>query len=284
MLVEFPMRIDSHQHFWDLDRLSYPWMPPAPSPLLKNFLPKHLKPVLDRNRFDGSITVQATTQPEEADWLLLLAEENTFIRGVVAWVDLTTAGLGNVLDRLQRHPKFKGVRHPVHDEPDDRWLLRTDVVNGLRELERREIPYDLLVRPRHLPVVLELVEKVPDLPMVIDHIAKPLIARRAIDGWAEDMTQIAKIPHIFVKLSGMITEADPATWTADDLRPYVQQVLGLYGPDRVMFGSDWPVCLAAGSWKAVLAAFTQALGAQTIELREKILGETAKRFYRLSDD
>ncbi len=278
------MRIDSHQHFWDLDRLSYPWMPPAPSPLLKNFLPKHLKPVLDRNRFDGSITVQATTQPEEADWLLLLAEENTFIRGVVAWVDLTTAGLGNVLDRLQRHPKFKGVRHPVHDEPDDRWLLRTDVVNGLRELERREIPYDLLVRPRHLPVVLELVEKVPDLPMVIDHIAKPLIARRAIDGWAEDMTQIAKIPHIFVKLSGMITEADPATWTADDLRPYVQQVLGLYGPDRVMFGSDWPVCLAAGSWKAVLAAFTQALGAQTIELREKILGETAKRFYRLSDD
>ena len=134
------MRIDSHQHFWDLDRLSYPWMPPAPSPLLRNFLPRNLKPALDRNRFDGSITVQATTQPEEAAWLLNLAEENEFILGVVAWVDLTSPGLGHILDHLQVHAKFKGVRHPVHDEPDDRWLLRAEVVDGLRELERRAIP------------------------------------------------------------------------------------------------------------------------------------------------
>ena len=276
------MRIDSHQHFWDLDRLSYPWMPPAPSPLLRNFLPRNLKPVLDRNRFDGSITVQATTQPEEAAWLLNLADENEFILGVVAWVDLTSPGLGHILDHLQVHAKFKGVRHPVHDEPDDRWLLRPDVVEGLRELERRGIPYDLLLRPRHLPVVAELVERVPDLPMVIDHIAKPMIAQRVMDGWAEDMERIAKIPHIHLKLSGMVTEANPAKWSAEDLRPYVQHVLRLFGPDRLMFGSDWPVCLLAGSWKEVLAAFTQALGAQSIDLREKILGETAQRFYKLS--
>ena len=276
------MRIDSHQHFWDLDRLSYPWMPPAPSPLLRNFLPRNLKPVLDRNRFDGSITVQATTQPEEAAWLLNLADENEFILGVVAWVDLTSPGLGHILDHLQVHAKFKGVRHPVHDEPDDRWLLRPDVVEGLRELERRGIPYDLLLRPRHLPVVAELVERVPDLPMVIDHIAKPMIAQRVMDGWAEDMERIAKIPHIHLKLSGMVTEANPAKWSAEDLRPYVQHVLRLFGPDRLMFGSDWPVCLLAGSWKEVLAAFTQALGAQSIDLREKILGETARRFYKLS--
>lgn len=276
------MRIDSHQHFWDLDRLSYPWMPPPPSPLLRNFLPQSLKPLLDRNRFDGSITVQATTQAEEAGWLLNLAEENAFILGVVAWVDLTSPGLGHVLDQLQAHPKFKGVRHPVHDEPDDRWLLRADVVEGLRELGRRGIPYDLLLRPRHLPVIPELVEKVPDLPMVIDHIAKPMILQRVMDGWAEDMERIAKIPHIHVKLSGMITEANPANWSAGDLRPYVQHVLRLFGPDRLMFGSDWPVCLLAGSWKEVLAAFTQALGAQSIELREKILGGTAQRFYKLS--
>ena len=276
------MRIDSHQHFWDLDRLSYPWMPPAPSPLLRNFLPRHLKPALDRNRFDGSIAVQATTQPEEAAWLLNLAEENAFILGVVAWVDLTSPGLGHILDHLQVHAKFKGVRHPVHDEPDDRWLLRAEVVEGLRELERRGIPYDLLLRPRHLPVVAELVERVPDLPMVIDHIAKPMIAQRVMDGWAEDMERIAKIPHIHVKLSGMVTEANPAKWSAEDLRPYVQHVLRLFGPDRLMFGSDWPVCLPAGSWKEVLAAFTQALGAQSIDLREKILGETAQRFYKLS--
>ena len=276
------MRIDSHQHFWDLDRLSYPWMPPAPSPLLQNFLPRNLKPALDRNRFDGSIAVQATTQPEEAAWLLNLAEENAFILGVVAWVDLTSPGLGHILDHLQVHAKFKGVRHPVHDEPDDRWLLRAEVVEGLRELERRGIPYDLLLRPRHLPVVVELVERVPDLPMVIDHIAKPMIAQRVMDGWAEDMERIAKIPHIHVKLSGMVTEANPAKWSAEDLRPYVQHVLRLFGPDRLMFGSDWPVCLPAGSWKEVLAAFTQALGAQSIDLREKILGETAQRFYKLS--
>ena len=276
------MRIDSHQHFWDLDRLSYPWMPPAPSPLLRNFLPRNLKPALDRNRFDGSITVQATTQPEEAAWLLNLAEENEFILGVVAWVDLTSPALGHILDHLQVHAKFKGVRHPVHDEPDDRWLLRAEVVEGLRELERRGIPYDLLLRPRHLPVVAELVERVPDLPMVIDHIAKPMIAQRVMDGWAEDMERIAKIPHIHVKLSGMVTEANPAKWSAEDLRPYVQHVLRLFGPDRLMFGSDWPVCLLAGSWKEVLAAFTQALGAQSIDLREKILGETAQRFYKLS--
>jgi L-fuconolactonase len=280
------MRIDSHQHFWDLDRLSYPWIPPAPSPLRRNFLPQSLKPMLDRNRFDGSITVQATTQPEEAGWLLNLAQENAFILGVVAWVDLTSPELGHVLDHLQAHPKFKGVRHPVHDEPDDRWLLRAEVVEGLRELERRGIPYDLLLRPRHLRVVPELVEKVPGLAMVIDHIAKPLIAQRVMDGWAEDMERIAKFPHIHVKVSGLITEANTrankAKWSADDLRPYVQHVLGLFGPDRLMFGSDWPVCLLAGSWKEVLAAFTQALGARSMELREKILGETARGFYKLS--
>ena len=277
------MRIDSHQHFFDLDRLSYPWMPPAPSPLLQNYLPQNLKPVLDRNHFDGSIAVQATTQPEEADWLLSLAGENAFILGVVAWVDLTSPQLGHVLDHLQRHPKFKGVRHPVHDEPDDRWLLRSNVLTGLRELERRGIPYDLLLRPKHLGIIPELVELVPDLPMVIDHIAKPMIAQRVINGWAEDMGRIATIPHIYVKLSGMITEANPATWSADDLRPYIRLILNLFGPDRLMFGSDWPVCLLAGSWKEVLAAFTQALGAQSIEMREKLLGDNAYNFYRLSN-
>ena len=275
------MRIDSHQHFWDLDRLSYPWMPPAPSPLSRNFLPQDLQPKLERNRFDGSVTVQATTHPEEAEWLLHLAGQNAFIKGVVAWADLTSPGLGHVLDRLQVHPKFKGVRHPVHDEPDDRWLLRPAVLDGLRELERRRIPYDLLLRPQHLAIVPELAEKLPGLPLVIDHIAKPKIAQQLMDGWASDMERIAKIPHIHVKLSGMITEADPMKWTAGDLRPYVQLVLSLFGADRLMFGSDWPVCLLAGSWKEVLAAFTQALGAQPMELREKILGETAQRFYVL---
>jgi L-fuconolactonase len=276
------MRIDAHQHFWDLDLLSYPWMPPAPSALRRNFLPADLRQKLERNRFDGSVVVQATTQPEEAGWLLDLADANDFVLGVVAWADLTSAGLGRVLDDLQKRAKFKGIRHPVHDEADDRWLLRSDVIEGLRELQRRGIPYDLLLRPQHLAILPELVDRAPDLPMVIDHIAKPLIASHVMEEWASDMERIAEIPHMHVKLSGMITEADWANWKAEDLKPYVQHVLRLFGPDRLMFGSDWPVCLLAGSWKEVLAAFTQGIGAQPMELRSKLLGETAEKFYRLT--
>jgi L-fuconolactonase len=275
------MRIDAHQHFWDLERLPYLWMPAEPSPLRRNFLPPDLQPTLERNRFDGSVVVQASTHPDEAAWLLDLADQRSFILGVVAWVDLTGPGLGHTLDLLQRRKKFKGVRHPVHDEADDQWLLRPDVIAGLKELERRDIPYDLLLRPRHLPLVPVLADRVPKLRMVIDHIAKPLIAEHMMDPWARDMTLASQIPQVFVKVSGMITEADWKGWTADDLKPYVQHVMKLFGPERMMFGSDWPVCLLAGGWKQVLAAFTQAIGAQPMDLREHLLGGTAKRFYNL---
>jgi L-fuconolactonase len=275
------MRIDAHQHFWDLSRFPYPWMPPAPSPLRRNFLPEDLQPILERNSFDGSVVVQATTSPEEGPWLLQLAETHRMVLGIVAWVDLTDPQLGRTLDTLQAHPKFKGVRHPVHDESDDRWLLRSDVLRGLKELERRKIPYDLLLRPKHLPVAIELIDRVPSLNMVIDHISKPLIAQAKFAGWAEDMERISKAPQIYVKLSGMITEAEWKTWTSDNLRPYVQHVLKLFGPDRCMFGSDWPVCLLAGIWKEVLAGLTQALGPVPQMERNKIMGETAARFYKL---
>lgn len=276
------MRIDAHQHFWDLERLSYPWMPPGPSRLRRNYLPQHLRPILARNKFDGSVVVQATALPEEAPWLLQLAEENPFILGVVAWVDLTSPELGRTLDDLQRHPRFKGVRHPVHDEADERWLLRDDVVSGLRELARRDLPYDLLLRPPHLAHIPELADRVPGLRMVIDHIAKPLIAAQQMEPWARDMERVSQIPGMHAKLSGMITEAQHAAWNASHLRPYVQHVLALFGPERLMFGSDWPVCLLAGSWKEVLAGFTQALGPLPLETRSKLLGDTASRFYSLS--
>jgi L-fuconolactonase len=275
------MRIDAHQHYWDVTRLEYPWMPPGDSILRRNYLPHDLAPVLERHGFEGTVLVQANVVIEETWWLLDLASQRETILGVVGWVDLTDPDLGHVLDRCQKHPKFKGVRHIVHDEPDVRWLLRDDVVRGLKELARREIPYDLLLRPPHLPLIPQLAERVPGLPMVIDHIAKPLIAEHVMEPWARDMEAVAKIPGMHCKLSGMITEADHNNWSADDLRPYVQHVLNLFGPDRLMFGSDWPVCLLAGSWKQVLAAFTQACGAMPNAEREKILGETAQKFYRL---
>ena len=186
------------------------------------------------------------------------------------------------MDRLQLDPKFKGVRHPVHDEPDVEWLLRPDVIQGLKELERRSLPYDLLVRPQHLPVVERLIEKAPSLRMVIDHIAKPPIAERIFDGWAQDLERLGAAPHLYVKLSGMITEASTDGWKEKDIEPYLQHALSMFGPDRSMFGSDWPVCLLASpNWKGALAAFTQALGPQTEEVRDQVLGGAAAKFYRL---
>jgi L-fuconolactonase len=169
----------------------------------------------------------------------------------------------------------------VHDEPDVNWLVREDVLRGFGELARRKIPYDLLLRPQHLRLVPRIAERVPDLRMVIDHISKPLIAAQGMDGWTEDIAAAAHIPQVYCKLSGMITEADPRGWKAQHLTPYVTHVLEHFGPDRLMFGSDWPVCTLAGTWKEVLAAFTQAAGPQTIEVRDRLLGATAARFYRL---
>lgn len=276
------MRIDSHQHFWELDVLPYPWMPPAPNPLRRNYLPPDLKPHLDGARFDGCVTVQAAQVDAEAEWMLGLADKYPFIKGVVAWVNLKDPNVGKRLDQLQKHSRFKGIRHLIHDEPDVKWALQPDVIRGLKELERRDIPYDLLLRPPHLPIVKPLVDALPKLRMVIDHIAKPLIKDKVMEPWAKQMEEISKIPQIYVKLSGMITEADQKNWKASDLGPYVHHVYQLWGPDRCMFGSDWPVCRLAGEWKQVLAAFTQSLGPLQQDVREKILGETATKFYRLS--
>lgn len=274
------MRIDSHQHYWDLDRFAYPWMPPAPSPLRRNFYPEDLEPILERNRFDGSIVVQATADVNEARWALELSKQHPSILGVVGWVDLTDTKVGVVLDELQRDPKFVGVRHIVHDEPDDRWLLRPDVIQGLQELERRSIPYDLLVRPQHLLVAIELIDRVPNLHMVVDHIAKPLIAKQHMEGWDRDMERISQSRNVSVKLSGMITEARK-NWIVEDLRPFVQHVYQLFGPERCMYGSDWPVCLLAGTWKETLAALTQALGPLPQAARNQVMGETAATFYKV---
>lgn len=275
------MRIDSHQHFWDRSKVPYFWMPEDHPVLSRNYLPEDLWPIYEVNRFDGSVFVQAAHSDAETGWILQLAAREPRILGVVAWVDLQDPQVGHRLDLLQRDPKFVGVRHIVHDEPDVDWLLRPAVVDGLRELSRRRIPYDLLLKPPHLPIAWELMEKVPDLICVIDHIAKPLIAQGLVEPWDREMERMASIPSMHVKLSGMITEARVPGWKAEDLAPYIRFVLDKFGPDRCMFGSDWPVCLLAGTWKEVLAAFTQALGAQTMDVRAKILGETAARFYHL---
>ncbi len=275
------MRIDSHQHFWQLDANDYFWMPQDHPVLSRNYLPADLWPIFERNLFDGSVVVQAAHTDAEGDWLLGLAAREERILGVVAWADLTSPQLGHRLDHLQKQPKFCGIRHIVHDEPDVNWLLRPAVLDGLRELARRGIPYDLLLKPPHIPVAIETMERVPNLHCVIDHIAKPYIAKGEIEPWLSSLRTLAAIPTMHVKLSGMITEAQVPGWKPADLAPYVQHVLELFGPSRCMFGSDWPVCLLAGTWKEVLAAFTQACGPRSQEERSHLLGDTAQRFYKL---
>ena len=276
--------VDSHHHFWDLGRLDYSWMPPGDRVLARNYLPSDLAPRLERSGVSATALVQATHSPEEAGFLLDLAESTDFVAGVVAWVDLTSPDVGETLDQLQRRPRLVGVRHQVHDEPDDAWLARSDVVRGLKELARRGLAYDLLLRPQHLKYVPPLVEQVPDLRLVVDHIAKPLIASGTMEPWATDLAAVAAIPGVYCKLSGMVTEADHSDWSVDDLEPYVAHVVDQFGFDRLMWGSDWPVCLLAAGYDQVLRAAVEAVGPMSDEQRAGLMGRNAVEFYRLPLD
>ena len=273
--------VDSHQHFWDLGQLVYPWVPAGPAVLRRNYLPEDLVPIIESSGVSRTVVVQANHAPAEAAFLLDLAEANEFIAGVVAWVDLTSPRVDHVLDGLATRPKLVGVRHQVHDEPDEAWLLRDDVVRGLRELEQHALTYDLLLRPRHLKYVRPLAEKVPDLKLVVDHIAKPLIDQGVIEPWAADIGEVATIPGVHCKVSGMVTEADHSGWTAEDLKPYVAHVVESFGFDRLMWGSDWPVCRLAATYDQALEATLDAAGSISAEARSRLLGGTAIEFYGL---
>ena len=274
--------VDSHQHFWDIARFEYPWMGPEVAPIAKTIMPPDLAPTLAELGIDKTVLVQARSALEDTTWFLELATEYDFIAGVVGWVDLLDSNLPRVLDHLLGHPKFKGVRHQVHDEPDEAWIVRDDVLRGLRELAKRDIPYDLLLRPPHLKYVPRVVDRLPNLPLVVDHIAKPEIADGTIDEWARDMEQIAAIPHIYCKVSGMITEADWESWTPADLRPYGEVVVEQFGYDRLMFGSDWPVCLLAGTYRQVWDSAHTTVGPLSDEEHAKVFGRNAATFYKLA--
>ena len=203
-----PSVVDSHHHFWDLSEFDYEWMPEGDNVLRQNRLPADLKPLIDEVGVQRTVIVQAHSSIEEARWLLGLAADNDFIAGVVVWVDLIDPHVGNTLDQLQQDAHFKGVRHIWHDEPEDDWIMRPSVLNGLKELARRDIPFDLLPRPQHLPYIPRVLDAVPDLKTVVDHIAKPLISNGVFEPWLSDLKRVAEIPHVHCKISGMITEAD----------------------------------------------------------------------------
>ena len=272
--------IDSHQHFWQVGRFDYPWMSSDLGVLYRDYLPDDLTPILDRNGVDKTVLVQASNSVAESRWLLDLADANPFIAGVVGWVDLTDAG--TQLDELCTHPKFKGVRHLVESEPNDDWLIQPSVLSGLKKLAARGCTYDLLVHTRHLKYVPQVAESCPELQFVIDHLAKPPIARHEIDEWSKAMKPVAGFPNIHCKLSGLVTEANWTSWQTDELRPYVDHALELFGVDRMMFGSDYPVCLLASSYDRVLESFQDLLEALSNDDRDKIFSKNAARFYRLA--
>ena len=274
--------VDSHHHFWDIDTYSYDWMPPAPNVLRRSYFPEDMAPLLAQAGISSTVLVEAHSSLSEADFLLDLAEASDFVAGVVAWVDLKDPEVGAVLERLKRRPGLVGIRHGVEHDPDEAWLGRDDSVRGLRELARADLAYDLLLRPHHLKYVPPLADKVPELRMVVDHIAKPPIASGELEPWATDITAVASIPGVYCKVSGMMTEADHQQWTVEDLKPLRAHVVEQFGLDRLMFGSDWPVCLLASSYDRVVAAALDAIGPLSESEKASVMGGNATDFYRLA--
>ncbi len=274
--------IDSHQHFWQVGRFDYPWMSSDVEMLYRDYLPSELEPVLQENGVSKTVLVQASNSIAESRWLLSLADANRFIAGVVGWVDLMSLDADAQLNELTAHPKFKGARHLVESEPVDDWLVQPPVLRCLERLSSYGLSYDLLVHTRHLRHVTKVADRCPDLLLVIDHMAKPPIARREIGEWTREMKPLAAYPNINCKLSGLVTEADWMSWQTDDLRPFVECAIELFGPERLMFGSDHPVCLLAASYNRVLESFQEILKDLNNQERNRIFGENAEKFYRLS--
>ena len=268
--------IDSHQHFWQLGRFDYPWMTSDLGVLYRDYIPADLSPILKQNNIEKTILVQASNSVAESRWLLDLADANNFIAGVVGWVDLTSFQI----DHLS-HPKLKGVRHLVESEPNDEWLIQPSVLAGLQKLSAHGLTYDLLVHTRHLKHVPVIAETCPDLKLVIDHLAKPPIARNEIKEWSRAFKPLASYRNLYCKLSGLVTEANWNSWQTEDLRPYVDCALEYFGPDRMMFGSDYPVCLLAATYDRVLDSFLEILKYLSDTDREKIFSTNAAKFYRL---
>ena len=272
------MRIDAHQHFWNYDADQYPWIASG-SPLVKSFLPADLAVELEKCDLHGCIAVQARQSLEETRWLLELADQTSMIKGVVGWVDLRSPHVQQQLEEFSQHEKLVGVRHVVQDEVDDNFMLGHQFQDGIRALEQFDLTYDILIYPRQLPAAIRLAENFPDQPFVLDHIAKPLIKDAVLEPWASEIRDLAKHPHVMCKLSGMITEAKLNQWKPADFVPYLDVILHAFTPERLMFGSDWPVALLSGSYVdayKLVADYIHPLGP---DVERMIFGENACKFY-----
>jgi L-fuconolactonase len=276
------MRVDAHQHFWRYNPQQYEWIDDSMSALRRDFLPADLKPELDRTMFDGAIAVQARQTLDETRWLLQLADTSPFIFGVVGWVDLRSAEVRAQLSEFSGSPKFLGVRHIVQSEPDERFLLQPEFLRGIAALEKFDLTYDILIYPRHLPIATEFVKRFPRQRFALDHLAKPLIKGGSIKPWQEGIRKLAQQANVCCKLSGLVTEADWKNWTQSDIEPYLDIAFEYFGSDRLMIGSDWPVCTVAGSYSQVMNVIIEYLALYPDSVTDAVLGGNAERFWKLS--
>lgn len=277
------MIIDAHHHLWDLRKRDYAWMSSDLKPIYRNFTVKDLAETVAPFKVDGTVLVQAHQSLEETHWMLDIAERSKLILGVVGWVDVKDPQLDRTLARLKTRRKLKGVRHMIQDEPDVNWMLQTEVMRGLRMVHEAGLTYDLLIKPHQLDSALRLLDHLPSMPMILDHIAKPYIKEGKREPWAAQVRQLATASHLYCKISGLITEAAHKQWKAEDFTFYLQHVVEVFGWDRVCWGSDWPVCLLAGDYGQVLRLPEKILKPLATEAEwAKFMGFNAQKFYGLA--
>jgi len=277
------MRIDSHQHFWKYNSHDYVWMTESMDVLRRDYLPEDLQHLIPELGFDGTIAVQARQMTSETDWLLDLAGRHSMVYGVVGWVDFESRLLDEQLERYARNPKFKGVRELIHDMPDVNYSTSAAHVRGVSKLARFNLTYDLLLKPQHIRPAIKLVRQFPDQSFVIDHIAKPDIAARIRSPWQEDINALARFDNVCCKLSGMVTEAKWNAWRPSDFYPYLDTVLEAFGPNRLMIGSDWPVCRLSGNYHDVMGVVIEYAEKLSPDEQHDILGGTCARFYSVEE-
>lgn len=274
-------RIDAHQHFWNYNPETHKWIDDSMRVLKRNFSPKDLQEELHAAQFDGCVSVQASQTEDETQFLLDYAKDYSFIRGVVGWLDLRDPNIEERLDIYCKFEKLKGLRHVIQDEPDDNFMLKDDFLRGISLLSKYNFTYDLLIFPRHLEVAVKLVHMFPRQRFVLDHIAKPDIKNGVISPWQEGIEKLASHTNVYCKLSGMVTEASWRDWKCEDFIPYLDVVFNAFGEDRLMIGSDWPVCTLAGNYTKVMSIVEKYLETRGEETGQKILGKNAIHFYRL---
>ena len=275
------MIIDAHHHLWEYKQMEYAWINDAMYILKRDYLPGDLEQELSHAAVSGTVVVQARQSLEETRWLLELAGQHSFIKGVVGWLDLRSSELDQQLKAYTSHPKLVGLRHVLQDEPDDEFMLRKDFMNGIAQLEAYDLTYDLLLFPRHIEPAIQLVDHNPRQRFVLDHLGKPLIKAGIMEPWKKDISKLAGYSNVWCKLSGMVTEADLQNWSYKELLPYMETVLEAFGPERIMLGSDWPVCRLAGEYSEVIGLVRKFIESMNSMDQTKILYQNAIDCYQL---